>query len=143
MITSRFRRVLDLLGFHDLLLILIPPLLIRVRANSLGEFPAVTPDLVPRQAEQCIHALKGLASSLGDEEPDPSETQRANDGAEVEEPIGVHLEQHGGYRLGVAELIDKMETHDEGRTEGTESDGVNLGVDQVLERVPAHSLACS
>lgn len=133
--------VLQLLDLDILLLVLVPLLLVGVGADALREFPAIPADLVPGEAEQRIHALERLAARLGDEEPDPGETQGADDRAEIEEAVGVHVQQHGGDGLGVAVLVHKVETHDQRRPERAESDRVDFGVDQVLERVPAHRLA--
>lgn len=118
---------------YVLLFVFTPLLLIRVGSDSLSKFPAVTADLVPWKTEKRIHTLERLAPGLWDEEPDPSKARSADDSTEVEETVGLHLQQHCGDRLGVAELVHEMETHDQRRAERTESDRVDFGIDQVLE----------
>lgn len=96
--------------------------------------------------EQVIDVFETDTRCFGDCEPCPDAT---DDGDGCEEPEGAGggetafggLEEHEGHRAGVAVLVDEVEAHDQGTGDGSDTERVNLSVQQVLHRVPAHGPA--
>ena len=108
-----------------------------------GAKPADAP---PPQREQAIHALEAATGRLGDEEPGPQAAERGDGREQPEGALGAQAalgdgQEHRGHGARVPVLVHEMETHDHGAGDGADAERVDLGVEEVLDAVPAHGPA--
>lgn len=142
------RRPWFLRSLHSLTLssLKIRHFLIRYRLLRIRLKLSHTTDLPPAQGKQAIHALQAAPGSLRNEEPGPD---TANDGQDREEPEAAcgtqssssSLEEHDGDGTVAGVLVREMKTHDHGAAHRADSQRVDLGVQEILHAVPAHSPA--
>jgi hypothetical protein len=115
-----------------------------VLVAELGLLGTEATNLVPGKLEQLVDTLEGSASGLGDGEPSPDTT---DDGDGGEEPEGTGraktallvVEEHKRDSARVTVLVDEVEAHDQRRGHGSDTERVELSVEEVLHRVPTHS----
>jgi len=105
--------------------------------RTLCKLGTLATNKVPRKVEHLVERFERLSRSLGQEEVHPDETDSGDAGEEQHSASVGHGNEHERYSLGVTVLVDKVECHGDGTTERTETERVDLGVDEVLDRVPS------
>jgi hypothetical protein len=104
-------------------------------AGTPRKLRALAPNEVPWQLKHGVQALQALARSLGQEEVYPEQPNGGHAAEEHHGAAGGHAEEHEGHGFRVAVLVDEVEGHGDGATEGTQAERVDFGVDEVLDLI--------
>ena len=101
---------------------------------------ALPPDEMPRKLENSIHALQTLSSRLRQEEIHPGKSYSCHTAEEHHGPARSHAQEHQWHGFGVTVLVDEVERHGDGTTQGTQTKRIDFRIKEVLHAIPSQSL---